>query len=74
MTRLLSTCEGPDGSTLILGEHDYPEPGEGGIFYVAGGRELARSWARDLRAGRIPSKAEPDPEPTADATHAAGPL
>jgi len=34
-----------------------PEGGEGGIFYVASSHdasshELARSWARDLRAGR----------------------
>ena len=58
----------PDGSSVILGEHEYSEGGKGGIYYVAYSRELARSWARDLRAGRLPStEPEPEFEPAGDA-------
>ena len=66
MTRLTWICDAPDGSTLVLGEHDYPDGGKGAVFHVARSPELARSWARDLPAGRIPSNAEPDPEPAPD--------
>ena len=50
-----------DGSIVTLGEHDRPDGADGGVVRIAVSRELARSWARDLRAGRIPSTDEPDP-------------
>ena len=56
-------CEAPDGSFVVLGERDQPDGCEGGVVHIARSRESARRWARDLRAGRIPSGAEPDPEP-----------
>ena len=68
MTRLVWMYEAPDGKTVTLGEHESPgDPG--GIFYVAQSSELARSWARQLGVGRIPSK-EPDLEPATDASPA----
>jgi hypothetical protein len=66
VTRLVWVWDAPDGSSVILGEHESSEGGEGGIYDIAYSRELAQSWARDLRAGRLPST-EPEVEPAGDA-------
>lgn len=49
-----------DGPPLILGEHDHVNGHDGCVVHIADSRELAQSWARSLRSGRIPS-AESDP-------------
>jgi len=59
LTRLIWIYAPADGDTLLLAEHDTADGHEGGIVHVAESRELATTWARQLRLGELPHSSEP---------------
>jgi hypothetical protein len=46
------------GPVLVLGEYNRPGGGEVGLLRYTDDAEVARRWARALRAGRLPPTAE----------------
>lgn len=44
-----------DGEPLVLGEYNHPNGDDGGLAHLTDSLEVAQRWARDLRAGRLPT-------------------
>ena len=45
----------PDRSPLVLGGNTRPDGYDGGVVHIARSLDAAQRWARDLRAGRLPT-------------------